>query len=374
MTSRDTDKPASARLARALNVALVCMAVGSHLLYNSAKLTISWSQYSQPYVMAGVWLAVTVICVVAAVLLLTDRSRTALARCLAALSVALGSVAAAVCPPGEAIGDANWAWNAVSLTGVLLLLHRPLRELALMLGAHAFLTGAALLADDAVDRMSAVRFLTVVCTTMGTWLLVALISHALRRTAQQVAAAAEARAQSLGALRAAQEVHSERRRRYAFLHAHAMPLLQALGEGRADPADAGVRRRAAIEASRLRRLLAETDDVPHPLLHELRACADIAERRQVDVSLVVVGQLPALLPALRRELTAGPLLALASATSRARVTVVASSDDVAVSVLADSPEDLGVTEPSHQSLSLTCAYVEDSLWLETRWQNPSPSA
>lgn len=91
-----------------------------------------------------------------------------------------------------------------------------------------------------------------------------------------------------------------------------------------------------MEASRLRRLFAETDDVPDPLVHELRACTDIADRRGVLVDLQVRGRLPELDRGTRRSLTERPLVALAGAERHARVTVVARHDEVAVSVVADT--------------------------------------
>ena len=71
------------------------------------------------------------------------------------------------------------------------------------------------------------------------------------------------------------------------------PLLQDLAAGRANPADQAVQRDCAIAAARLRRLFAESDDAPDPLIHELLACADVAERRGVAADLEAVGGIPA---------------------------------------------------------------------------------
>jgi hypothetical protein len=45
-----------------------------------------------------------------------------------------------------------------------------------------------------------------------------------------------------------------------------------------------------LAATQLRRLFAENDDVPDPLVHELSACIDVAERRGLAVSLAVSGE------------------------------------------------------------------------------------
>jgi hypothetical protein len=123
-----------------------------------------------------------------------------------------------------------------------------------------------------------------------------------------------------------------------------------------------------VEASRLRRLLAETDDVPDPLLHELRACADIADRRGVLVDLHVVGRLPELDPPTRRALTEAPLHALAGADRQARVTVVGRADGVAVSVLVDGGPPVEVASSPESGVVVTSQEGENGLWVEARWR------
>lgn len=52
-----------------------------------------------------------------------------------------------------------------------------------------------------------------------------------------------------------------------------------------------------MSVTRLRRDLADTDDVPDPLIHELRACADALERHGIAVDLISpAGTIP-ILPA-----------------------------------------------------------------------------
>ena len=128
----------------------------------------------------------------------------------------------------------------------------------------------------------------------------------------------------------AERLHADRRQRYRIVRDAVAPLLAGLADGTLDPADREVRHRCAVEASRLRRLFAETDDVADPLLHELRACSYIADQRGVVVDLQLTGRLPALDRDVRRALTEAPLLALAGAERRARVTVLGRTDEVAV--------------------------------------------
>jgi hypothetical protein len=155
-----------------------------------------------------------------------------------------------------------------------------------------------------------------------------------------------------------------------------VPLLVGLASGELDPADPGTQRRCAVEGSRLRRLFAETDDVPDPLLHELRACADIAYSRGVLVDLQVIGRLPVLSRPVRRALTEAPLHALAGARRQARVTVFGRSTEVAVSVLTDAGagEPAELPAPLDQARTVT---VQESIvpqdgenrrWIEARWR------
>ena len=92
-----------------------------------------------------------------------------------------------------------------------------------------------------------------------------------------------------------------------------------------------------MAVTRLRRFLVESDDVPDPLSHELRACADAAERRGVAVDLIAAaGTIPMVPVATRRALTEPVIHVLAAAASHARITVIASAAEVAVAIVADA--------------------------------------
>jgi hypothetical protein len=72
----------------------------------------------------------------------------------------------------------------------------------------------------------------------------------------------------------------------------------------------------------------------------------------------------------RPALTGAPMYALASACRQARVTVVARSDEVAVSVLADHrvrvPAELPAS--SEPAVTVTVQEGEDRQWVEARWR------
>lgn len=85
----------------------------------------------------------------------------------------------------------------------------------------------------------------------------------------------------------------------------------------------------------MRRLFAEASAVSDPLLHELRACIETAERLGVPVSFAERGTRPELPARIRRRLTEPTIAALATARGKARVTVTGTEQAVTVSVLAE---------------------------------------
>jgi hypothetical protein len=214
------------------------------------------------------------------------------------------------------------------------------------------------------DDVSIAERLLLAAGAFGYQVGVLLIVELLRRiaTAQARSAAEEERLRTASAV--ADALHRDRRQRYAELGA--VPLLAGLAAGVLDPADERVRASCAAEAARMRRLLAERDDVPDPLLHELRACADTAERKGVTVYLGTCGSYPAPPLAARRALTEPAVAVLATAASHARVTVIGSATAVTVSVVADSPDT--VIWPALAGVTTTQRVSGNRIWMEATWR------
>jgi len=284
---------------------------------------------------------------------------------LAASALATAEVAA-----GKELTAAHWAFTTTGWFGVLVLLRRPITELAALITINSGLTlGVLLLRDGMTDRVSLTRFLMVAYVMAALQVGLTLVVKALDRTARRAAAAAERQAAVRRRRQVAEALHRSRLDRYQTVRRSVAPLLVGLASGQLDPGDRRTQRRCAVEASRLRRLFAETDDVPNPLLHELRACADIAYSRGVLVDLQVVGQLPTLSLPVRRALTEAPLHALAGAQRQARVTVFGRSNEVAVSVLADTRagEPAELPTPLGRAVTVTVQEEDDGHWIEARW-------
>lgn len=358
------------RFANAVNIGLVVIVGVWHLGYDTLLVLRGWPVYEPQAAAAGSWLALTVIQTVGSVLLLRSALSARTARRLAAAALVTGVVATATYPPGGAISDVSWAWNTVGWFGVLLLIQRPLWELITLLGANTAVTVGFLAAHGALDQVRVSRLLAVVYMTAGIQLTFAYLARLLNDGAREATEIAAGQSEHLARATADEAVHAERRRRYEYLRIRVEPLLSGLAERQLDPADTVVRQRAAVEAARLRRLFAETDDTPHPLLHELRACADVAERRGVRVTLLSYGDLPDLPTSARRELGEGTLLVLSTAATRARVTVVTTPEEVVVSVVADAPSETLVKSPGPLTVSAIYDQEENQLWWENRWPVP----
>lgn len=363
----------AARYTRVISVVVVVIVAVWHFGYDSLILVRGWSRYEPAWAALASWLMLSVVQLVGSVLLLRTALRGRLAPFLTSVALLAGIVAVATYPRGAAISDLSWAANTVGWFGVLLLMQRPMRELVALLACTVAMTMAALGAHGELDTHEAwSRLIAQSYTTAGIQLAFVLLARELHRAARLTAGAARAHADRMARQAAEETRHAERRRRYRYLRDRIAPLLQDLAEGRADPGDEGVRRSSAIEAARLRRLFAETEDAAHPLLHELRACADVAERRDVDVTFVCYGELPDVPVAARRHLTDGPLLALASAKTVARVTVVVTAGEVTVSVVADAAAPAAPHAIRFAGTSVLFDEKENLLWLESRWRVPRP--
>ncbi|MGC7096215.1 hypothetical protein ACPZ19_16195 [Amycolatopsis lurida] len=358
------------RYRRIVELSVIAVAVSWHFGVNLGQLVASLPGYRNPVPPLVSWCVLGVITVVGAVWLFRG-GRARLADPLAGVALACSGLTTAASLPGDAIGPSSWSWGTVGWCGLVLLLRRPPYALAVFFAVNIGLTAAFLVDSGQFDRVTAARFVTVVCTTTGIQLCVVLMDRLMRRITLRAVGADDERVRLLAVSIAARQVHLRRRSRYAYLAAEFERLLRGLADGRLDPADPAVQHRCALSAARMRRLWAETDETCDPLLHELRACADIAERRGVAVEFLTSGPLPELPPSSRRLLTEAPLEVLTGARTRARVTVLGGQDAITLSVVADVGPATVVPPREHPELTVTAQWEEDELWVEARWALPS---
>ncbi|WP_143591775.1 hypothetical protein [Thermoactinospora rubra] len=259
---------------------------------------------------------------------------------------------------------------------MLLLRNAPLVLLVAVLSADFIMMETIQILGGRTGTYGVILVLTSSVIIWITQLGVAFATHALRNVARTAARAAMDREQLRTREAVSEELHRDRRVRYASLADAVVPLLQGLATGAYDPADQSVRQACAVQAARIRRLLAESDDVPDRLLHELRAGIEIAERRGVAVSLAVRGNRVALPPAVRRALIEPVLAVLATAATTARATVVGSPTSVKVGVVADSPERSReeLLNPEHSDqVNVTLTMQKGRVWVEATWSSTTSS-
>jgi hypothetical protein len=364
------NRPAAA-YARALYLGVVVILWTWHFGYDILIISRGWPVYPSHLAAAGAWLVVAVVQVLGSVLQLRGRLGTATAWVLAGLALAGSVLAVYSYPPGQVVSDVSWAWNTVGWCGVLLLIQRPLRELVGFLAVNTAITVIPMAAQGTLDRVTLGRVAIVTYAVVGAQLLFAVVAHHLDAVALRATDLTLARAESQSRTAVDDAVHAERQRRYAEVSERVEPLMRGLAGGSLDVADPEVRRVAGIEAARLRRLFAETDDTPNPLLHELRACADLAERRGLEIAFLTYGDVPEMPTDVRRFLAEVLLLVLSSAASRARLTTVADPAEVVMSVVADAPADVLANLRATVPMSIVHDPEQDQLWVEVRWQKPS---
>ncbi|TDP97542.1 hypothetical protein [Labedaea rhizosphaerae] len=314
-----------------------------------------------------------VVDVVAAVAVLRDRTIGRVRWVLAAAVFTAAALTTAGVPGPQLMTKASWSYVTLGWFLLLVLIEHSTRAAAVLLGAF---TAATFVQLVVVGQGARVADLVVVSTlALGYEMSVLAVATASRRIATTAVDAAAREEQARTADAIAEHLHADRRRRYAELADSTVPLLRALTDGTADLRDPRARAEYAVAAARLRRLFAEHDEVVDPLLHELRACLDLAERKGVDVYLGACGSHPEPPLAVRRALTEPVVRVMAGARTSARVTVLGSPTGVTVSVVTDVADGVAAEpEPAARTdvgVLVTSLVDGQEVWVEATWQAPS---
>ncbi|SDF75784.1 hypothetical protein SAMN05216553_103129 [Lentzea fradiae] len=249
-------------------------------------------------------------------------------------AVLTASVLAATGLPAEAsFGAADWAFGLVGWYLLLVLLEWP-RVVVAVLAAHiCFCSAWFAHAGDGDVGNAGVVILSGTSFQLGVLVMARVVLRDARLAA--AAAAEQEAARTREALTRQRE--QDLRAGFEGQLGAVLPLLADLADGVVTSGDEATRLRCSVAAVQLRRLFAENDDVPDPLLHELTACVDVAERRGVVVSLAVSGVAVEVPTEVRRELVAPMAQALAVAEGRAKVSLLRTGGEVRVAVVADAP-------------------------------------
>ncbi|WP_197319162.1 hypothetical protein [Saccharomonospora sp. NB11] len=363
----------SAELQRGIRAAMLLIAVAVLFGLGLRTLLSRLDTYEHPLAQVSAFAALAAVLAVEWLLIVRQQSWGPWQAPAILLVLAASATSYATLPDGKTSTAVDWAFGTANWVGLIVLLNRPARALVTFLLAHELVAVLHLLLFEDVTRSALQRLATGSVGVLGYPLCAAVLVSALRRfTASTVAARRETeRIRTAEAV--AEEAHRRRQQRFGELSDTTVPLLEGLADGSLSPEDPTVRRRCAVEAARMRRLFAEIDTVADPLLHELRHCADVADRKGVEVELDSRGRLPALPADVRRDLTDATLTALATASTSARVTVVGTPDMVSVNVVADC----GRLDPPRPKRDVRAEVftAEDTTWLEVVWKpvtEPAP--
>ena len=354
----------SGRYQRAFAVAVVFLVAGWHLAGAGGQLLHNRLDYGSFAFQCAMWLVMALAVIAGSVLVLQDVPGWRPAWAVALIALAASTAAAAASPASQMLA-VNWAWGSAGWIGVLVLFRRRFIELAWFLAAEA----AAILAvqvGDGLHRTDLAGFLALLAWSTGAQVAVAAGVRALRLAAGQAAAAAQSEHAARERAATAEIVRAARHARWLALQESAVPLVAELAAGTADPGDERVRVRCAVQAARLRRLLAEGDEVPGSLVHELHASADVAERRGVAVDIETAGSLPQMPGPARRVITDAAIAILTDARTQARITLATVAAGIAVSFVADTGA--AVRMPSAgEGVVIDQQQDDGMLWAEARW-------
>jgi hypothetical protein len=357
------------KLMRALRLATLAATVALMFGFALPLLVANSGIYRSVTQQVLAFVLLTVVTVVAGVAALRDRPVGRVRWVLVAAVFAASALATTGIPAEHLMAEAEWSYGVVGWCLLLALVNHSAVAAAGCLGvftvgsfAQLILTGQG---HDVADLV------VVTAIVLGCELPVVAIAMILRNLAATAttAIARQERARTDDAI--AEQLHADHRLRYAELATTTVPLLTDLTTGTANLSDPTARAGYAVAAARLRRLFAEHDDVADPLLHELRACLDLAERNGISVYLGTCGEYPTPPLVARRALIEPALHAMATAESQARVTVLGSPTSVTVSVLTDVPSTETEPEPlagSNVAVSVTRLVDGSKAWVEATWQ------
>ena len=356
----------SGRYQRAFTVAVVFLVAGWHLAGAGGQLLRNASAYGSLAFQGAMWLVMAVAITAGSVLVLRGAPGWLPAWAVAVTALAASTAAAAASPAGQMLA-VNWAWGSAGWTGVLVLLRRRPAELASFLAAEALAT-LGVQVWDGLHRTDLAGFLALLAWSTGAQIAVAAGVRAMDAAAGQAAAAAQGEHAARERATTAEIIRAARHARWLALQESTVPLVAELAAGTADPGDPQVRLRSAVQAARLRRLMAEGDEVPGSLVHELHASADLAERRGVAVEIETAGPLPQVPGSARRVITDAAIAILTAAHSQARLTLTAEGTGIAVSFVADTG---AVVRLPAAGEGVAIEQQQDSgmLWAEARWSS-----
>jgi signal transduction histidine kinase len=356
----------AANYGKGLRWSVVGMSAIILLLLDLPKLITNWGDYDSVIVQCAALAGLLAVTVLVGIATLRDRPLGGWRRPLLALVYALSVLATQAVSAEHRLGVAHWAEGDAAWWVALLLLDSPVAVFVCAIVAQYVLVYA----DSLIFGHAAVTVagtVNAVLLVMSFQFAVGMIAAVLRAIAAPAAQAAREAEQLRTAETVERALHEDRKERFAAQADTTVPLLDGLASGRLDPADEAVRRACAVEATRMRRLFVEAAGEADPLLHELRACIELAERNGVSVSFAEYGNRPRVPVQARRMLTEPAVAVLATARGKVRLTMVGAQESVTVSVVsARTP--YAVPAPDRDGVRTAVVEEGDRLWIQTTWR------
>ncbi|MEU4474194.1 hypothetical protein [Micromonospora sp. NPDC023888] len=355
---------------RSARIVIVAIPLAWHAAIGLPAVLAARAEFTAPAVVLGAWAVAAVAGAVAGVRLL--RGKPLPPWPLAGLLLTVDVAVFAAVGEDQLFTAANWVWSTLGWFFLLALWGRRVVGVIALLSTHAAIALLAVLAHGP-DPADVARYVMYVYGTFSLPVAVFVGGATIVSLARERAAVSAAGHVIAAERDAAERGRRDRRDRLALVSSTAGRVLGELAAGQADPDDPEVQRRCVLAAARLRRLIAESDDVPDPLLHELRAAADLAERSGLPIDLVTIGTPPPLPVEIRRRL-ADPLTGvLADARDWARLTVVSGPDEVVVSLVTpdrEGPDATGPPPVEHDDGQVEHLYERDGSirWAQTQWR------
>jgi hypothetical protein len=347
--------------------------VGWHVFASLPTVVSGWLKVGPAGSGAVIWLVFAVVGGVSAWIVLRGGGQSMALPLVVCPILLMGAVVGSLSARYGFFGPYNWPFTVTGWFALVALWRHSLAALIAFFVANTLVGLAALVALGQTDRLSVARFI-MLCAGVSVFEITIFVgSRAVATTARRGAEAESALVRTRTKQLAAEAVHAARRIRYEAIRETVVPLLEGLVTGRLDLADSAVRQEIAVAVGRLRRSLVENDEVPDPLSHELRACADDAERRGVAVDLAAPsGAIPALPVEVRRALTEPVIQVLAATATKARITVVASPAEVVVAIIADAHLEASPLA-THDTVQAARDTEGGLLWVQAKWNAPSLS-
>jgi hypothetical protein len=365
MTDAQSTTMMSGRYQRAFTIAVVVLVAGWHLAGGGGQLLQYRPDYASFAFQAVIWLVMAVAIGIGSVLMLRGSLDWRLAWAIAIVALVACTASAAESPAGQMLA-VNWAWGSAGWTAVLVLHRRRLAELAWFLAVEATAIFSVQVWDG-LDRLDLAAFLALLAWSTGAQIAVAAAVKALDAAADRAAAAARSEDAARERAATAEIIQAARQARWLALQESTVPLVAELAAG-ADPGDEQLRVRCAVQAARLRRLMAEGDELPGSLVHELHASADVAELRGIAVEIETAGVLPQVPGPARRVITDAAIAILTAARSQARITLATVAAGIAVSFVADTGS-VVLLPAADQGVAIEHQQDGGTLWAEARWNN-----